>query len=277
MSEEQSTPAGVEMSDLTAALGDERSQAEKDLEAGKAQWDSERQERDQDHANKQKDLEDKLDVSLTRANEAEATLADMTTQMADLETKLEAAAKVKPSPLEVSEPELNEEEYGDMAKALNAMRADFKKILATAPTADSSKQVQELNERIGQLEGNLTKIADTSELNTVLDSMDEAHGPEFRNEAQLATKRHFAEQGFSEAKPPTSAAMGARLEAEYLRLKLAKSEESAKKGDEAEVVTGDPGTGGGVRLNVASQFKTAAEAAQDLQESGASAGLDWDE
>lgn len=271
---EKAPATGLEASDLN--VGDERNQAEKDLATKTTEWDTERQERSQKHANERKDLQDKLDTHTERANDAEAQLAEMGEQLAELETKLSAKPTAPAKTDEADDSDLSEEEYGPMVKAIKGLRADMK-AMATAPKADSSAEVAEFKERLSQLEGSLTQIADTTELNTVLDSMDEAHGPEFRNDAQLAAKRYFADQGFSKAKPPPAAAMSSRLEAEYLKLKLAKAEAGAsEEGGKTETVPGDPGTGGTAVIGESTQFKNAAEAAAALVESGEAAGLDWD-
>ena len=55
---------GLEPGDLTNALGDERTPAEKELATKTAEWDTTRQASDQTHANERKDLQDKLDTAL---------------------------------------------------------------------------------------------------------------------------------------------------------------------------------------------------------------------
>lgn len=271
--------AGLEVGDLTGAATDMRSQPEKDLATKTADWDKERQEREQTHANERKDLEGRLDAEQDRANTAETQLADLTAKVSGLEEQIGARPEKPPKPDEANEVVLDEETYGDVAKAIKAIRADLT-ALRTAPGADRSQDVTELAARLDRFEGTVTGIADSSALNSLLDDMDGTYGPEFRNDAQLVVKRHFAERGFSEAKPPPLSEMSARVEATYAKLKLAANEKAAKEAAEGggvtEPIAGDPGTGGAVAIgDESSQFESPEAVAEDMKARGTHANLRW--
>ncbi|MFA4944886.1 MAG: hypothetical protein WC789_09330 [Lentisphaeria bacterium] len=211
-------------------------------------WDTDRQKRDQEHANEVKRLQAEIESLKTRPAERETKPAE---KPADSKAKGNLKSlQDKVKALATSE-ETTTEDWANL----------FSGVLLEVERLDSrdqdSGEVEKLKTTIAEMAAKQQQAEQTAglnraqeQLNATLERLDKEYAPQLRNKAVEIVKARLKEKGYTDENPAGLDTVEAYFEAAYAAVdrqspELRKGAKPAKPAGKPQAVRPDPGTGGG--------------------------------